>query len=181
MVSLGEPGPPLQGARVRNEVAALWSTTTRAALRERSVPRSRTRCSWGRTGRSAAGQERSIGGRTARRTPASGPPCQDDHSGCSTAPHGPREIGPSSPAAGACRARGARGVESDQPPQRPIEIIAQHRTARTRRRWQRAHYHEYSGGQDRQPRPHEMSQPALHPVPHHRATDRTTDHKTHPG
>jgi hypothetical protein len=148
------------------------------------MPRSRTRCSWGRTGRSAAEPERSTGGRTARGAPASQPPGQDgysDQSGRSEQPRESREAAPSSLAAEACRAGRARGAGADQPPQRPVEVITQCRAARTRRRRQRAHHHERSGGQGRQPAPHEMPQPALHPVPNHGATDRATDHKAHFG
>lgn len=179
MISLGEPGPPLQGARVRSEGAVARSTTTRATSRERSVPRSRRRCSWARTGSSAAERERSTGGRTAVRAPASPPPGQDDCSGRSTRPRESRQAGLSSPAAEARRAGSARGAGADQPPQRSVEVSTQRRAARARRGRQRAHDHERPSGQTRQPPPHEMPQPALYPVPDHGATDRATDHEAY--
>ena len=171
MISPGGPDPPLQGARVRSGAAVSWPTTTRAASRERSVPRSRRRCNWERTGRSAAGPERSTGGRIAIRAPGSEPP---DHE-----PRAPGKAGLSSPAAEAYRARRAHGTGADQPLQRPVEVNTQCRAARTRRRRQRAHHHQRSRRQARQSTPHEMPQPALHAVPDHGATDSATDHKSH--
>ncbi len=127
---------------------------------------------WGRTGRWAAGPERSTGGRTAPRVPASelpggpGESCESPDSG---------ESGKSLPAAGA----GYRGGNG-QPPQRPTEVITQCPAARTSRRRQRTHHHQRSAGQRPQPAPHQMAQPALHPVPDHGTAHRATDHETHP-
>jgi len=182
VISPGGPGPPLQGARVRSGATVSRSTTTRAAPRERSVPRWRKRCSWERTGSSAAGPERSTGGRTAVRAPGSEPPDQDgssDQPGRSEEPRASGTAGQSSPAAEACRAGRARGAGTDQPPKRPVKIITQRRAARTRRGRQRAHHHQRSRRQARQSAPHEMPQPALHPVPDYGTTHCATDHKPH--
>ena len=175
MISVQVPGPPHQGARVRSAVAVARSTTTRAAPRERSVPRPRRRCTWGRTGRWVAAPERSTGGRTAARAPASELPGEPGGSCESREFPESGESGKSLPAARACWRRG-----NGQPPQRTTEVITQHPAACTSRRRQRTHHHQRSAGQRPQPAPHQMAQPALHPMPDHGTAHRATDHKTHP-
>lgn len=180
MISLGERGLPLQGARVHSEAAVSRSTTIRAVPRERSTPRSHRHCSWGRTGSSAAAPERSTGDRTATRPAGPEPPDRPGE------PLGNQEARHSSPAtdartvgSGAVGSGGGGGAE--QPPQRAIEVITQRRATRARRCRQRAHHHQSSSGQRRQSRPDQVPQPALHPVPGHGAADCPADHKTHLG
>jgi hypothetical protein len=169
VISVWEPGPSLQGARVRSAVAVARSTRIHALPRERSAPRPRTRCTWGKTGRWAGGTERSTGGRTAARAPAprlSGEPMESLRS---------RESSGSSPAAGACR-RGGNG----QSPKRCAEVITQ-RCAACAGRWRQcSHHHQCATRQCTQPASHQVAQPALHAMPDHGTTDRPTDHEPHP-
>lgn len=168
-ISVWEPGPSLQGARVRSAVAVARSTMIHAVPRERSVPRPHTRCTWGETGSSAGGTERSTGGRTAARAPAPGP------SGEPLESLGSRGSSGSSPAAGAGR-RGRNG----QSPKRCAEVITQRLAARAGRWRQCSHHHQCATGQCIQPASHQMAQPALHAMPDHGTTNRPTDHEAHP-
>ena len=182
MISLEGPGPSLQGARVRSEVAVAPSTRTRAAPRARSALRSRTRCNWGRTGSSAGTPGRSTGGRTPTGPPAAEPPGESQQSDRLPQSDPSQQLVESReavPSSSATVLRRALGPGADQPPQRAVEVITQGRATRAGRRGQRAHDHQRSGRKVRQPGPHQMPQPALHPVPDDGPADRPTDHESH--
>jgi hypothetical protein len=149
-------GLPRQGATARSAAAATRSGRRRAGARAPAAPRSRTRCSSGRSGRSGEDRARSIAGSRGVARPAV----------VSTT---------------GWRSRPAPGGSTQDSPQARVQVFGQRRGRSVGRGWEGPHDELRAGGKGRQAVPDEMAQPpgdpmsgdrAAHGAAHHEASAR---------